>query len=203
MMNRKSDNDCVVECSSGDCCSCFDNTLPMTKSKQLLSHSGILCCCVAGDPSSSVYSQSSTSEKAVHYVNHYVKWRRCGGRMLRLVVVPACTTRILLSALVALLLPIVSSSLSSIPQHQPNDECNLYLAPSTIPGAGSGMFLGSRPVKEGDRMAPPDIMMSTYDLEWNNGNLDFDFLWDEYTWSTCKFCGMVFNCKKCRDLFCS
>jgi hypothetical protein len=68
-----------------------------------------------------------------------------------------------------------------------NDECTLYLAPSSIPGAGLGMYSGSRPFKRGERVGEPDLMISVHEVDWHNGNDDYYFLWDEYTWSAGKF----------------
>jgi SET domain len=87
---------------------------------------------------------------------------------------------------------IASSSSSSIPQREqlssePAQECGLYLAPSTIPGAGLGVFAGNRPYKDGERLGPPDLMIPAYDLDWNNGGDMYYFLWDEYTWSASMF----------------
>ncbi|KAG7356187.1 SET methyltransferase domain containing protein [Nitzschia inconspicua] len=69
---------------------------------------------------------------------------------------------------------------------QPQD-CGLYLAPSTIPGAGLGVFAGNKPYKKGDRLAPPDLMIPAYDMTWHNDDKGYHFLWDEYTWSTTMF----------------
>jgi hypothetical protein len=181
-MKRIFDNDGVV-CGSVDCCSGPDDK-PMTEPGQMLFHA---MTSVVGD--TSVHSQSATSEKVFQcqmwkIINPGVRRRRCG------IMLPLVFAQILLSTAVTVL----SSSSSSIPQRQPkNNECTLYLAPSTIPGAGLGIFTGSRPFKKGEQMAPPDIMVPAYDLEWNNGYKDFNFLWDEYTWSTCKFDGDLFE----------
>jgi hypothetical protein len=75
----------------------------------------------------------------------------------------------------------------SIPERKDltkNDECALYLAPSSIPGAGLGMYAGSKPYTKGERIGDPDLMLPVYDLDWHNGFQDFSFLWDEYTWSS-------------------
>jgi hypothetical protein len=162
----------------------------MTEPKQpLLLQSGT--CCVVED--SSVDSQATISEMTAPYqvwktitnaqVRTRTRRRRCGRMFL-----PLKVALILLSTLVAL----ASSSSSSIPQRQPKndddkEECNLYLAPSTIPGAGFGMFSGSKSFKNGEQLALPDIMIPTYDMEWHNGHKEFSFLWEEYTWSACKW----------------
>lgn len=90
-------------------------------------------------------------------------------------------TTLMLIALMA------AASEEAMPQRRQNEDCGLYLAPSTIPGAGFGMFAGSRKFRKGERMAPPDLMLSAYDLDWNSEDDRFIFLWDEYTWAACKF----------------
>ena len=60
-------------------------------------------------------------------------------------------------------------------------ECGVYLAPSTIPGAGLGMFAG-KDFNKGDRVTYGDIVVPLVELEWNNGNNKFFWLWDEYIW---------------------
>jgi hypothetical protein len=67
---------------------------------------------------------------------------------------------------------------------QQQQECGIYLAPSTIPGAGLGLFAGNRPYAVGDLVSPPDQMIMVYDMDWHNGNDHYSFLWDEYTWAS-------------------
>ena len=89
--------------------------------------------------------------------------------------------------------------------------CDLWLAPSTIPGAGFGLYTGVDRAA-GQDVTPGDASIPIVDLEWNNGqyeqqddenntNEDDDddddsdekilhFLWDEYTWSAEAFVGM-------------
>ena len=62
------------------------------------------------------------------------------------------------------------------------DVCGLYLAPSAIPGTGFGMYSGSRPYQEGDRVGDRDLMVPVYDLDFYLGDETKWFLWDEYTW---------------------
>jgi hypothetical protein len=62
-------------------------------------------------------------------------------------------------------------------------ECFMYLAPSTIPGAGLGVFAGSKAYKEGDFVSPGDIVIPIIDQELHHPHDDWEFLWDEYTWS--------------------
>ena len=67
--------------------------------------------------------------------------------------------------------------------------CGVYLAPSTIPGAGLGLFAG-RAFDTNDIVTEGDIVIPLSELDWHNGfQLDF-FLWEEYTWSASSFVGM-------------
>lgn len=74
---------------------------------------------------------------------------------------------------IILLMALVTSSVRS--------ECGVYLAPSTIPGAGLGMFAG-KDYKKGDQVTYGDVIIPIVDFDWNNGNSKFFWLWDEYTW---------------------
>jgi hypothetical protein len=64
------------------------------------------------------------------------------------------------------------------------NDCGIYLAPSTIPGAGLGMFAGNRPFSKGDVISYSDLMIVVNDMDWNNDYEDYSFLWNEYVWST-------------------
>lgn len=67
--------------------------------------------------------------------------------------------------------------------------CGVYLAPSTIPGAGLGMFAGQA-YNRNDIVTQGDIIIPLSELDWHNGfQIDF-FLWEEYTWSASSFVGM-------------
>ncbi len=75
-------------------------------------------------------------------------------------------------------------------QHQPptnvNDSvCGIWLAPSSLPGAGLGVFAG-KDYETGDAIGVSgDIVIPVIDLEIHQpGNLagEWTFLWDEYTW---------------------
>lgn len=72
------------------------------------------------------------------------------------------------------------------------EDCGLYLAPSTIPGAGLGMFAGNRPFNVGDVVSYSDLMIMVNDMDWHNGGeeADYSFLWEEYTWSVSTASGM-------------
>jgi hypothetical protein len=59
--------------------------------------------------------------------------------------------------------------------------CGIWLAKSTIPGAGLGMFAG-RDFQKGKKLLPiGDVVVPLVDMDLHQGE-DFTFLWDEYTW---------------------
>ena len=66
-------------------------------------------------------------------------------------------------------------------------KCGVYLAPSSIPGAGFGMYAGDKEYDVGDLITLGDILVPMYEREWNVENFDHlqdeKFLWDEYYWS--------------------
>ncbi len=68
-------------------------------------------------------------------------------------------------------------------EYKAPEECGLYLAPSTIPGAGLGMYAGSTQFEKGSLVSDSDIMIPTWDLDYHNGDDSYFHLWDEYTWS--------------------
>ena len=60
-------------------------------------------------------------------------------------------------------------------------ECHIWLGPSSLEGAGLGMFAG-RDFEEYEVLAE-DLVIPIYDLLLHNADdTDFTFLWDEYTW---------------------
>ena len=63
-------------------------------------------------------------------------------------------------------------------------ECGIWLAMSTLPGAGIGMYAG-KDFNRGDNMHPNlgDHCIPITDLELNHNDAEF-FLWDEYTWNS-------------------
>lgn len=70
-------------------------------------------------------------------------------------------------------------------------KCGIYLAQSTIPGSGLGMFAGDHYFKKGDTVTEGDTVIPIVELKWNNLPLqshDYKFLWNEYTWN-----GIVFG----------
>jgi SET domain len=62
-----------------------------------------------------------------------------------------------------------------------SSECGVYIATSTIPGAGLGLFAG-KDFNKGERVTWGDLIIPIVELNWNNGHEDFFWLWDEYTW---------------------
>ena len=65
-----------------------------------------------------------------------------------------------------------------------HSQCRLYLAQSTIPGAGLGIYTGID-VGVGEQIAESDIVVLLADQEWHHmgaGELDYNFLWNEYSW---------------------
>jgi hypothetical protein len=62
-----------------------------------------------------------------------------------------------------------------------NDVCGIWLAKSTIPGAGLGMFAGKHFDKGKSLLPLGDIVIPLVDMDIHQDN-DFLFLWDEYTW---------------------
>mmetsp|Transcript_13649 Transcript_13649/g.27752 ORF Transcript_13649/g.27752 Transcript_13649/m.27752 type:complete len:633 (+) Transcript_13649:74-1972(+) len=80
----------------------------------------------------------------------------------------------------AALLPLLAPSAAS----DENDQCRLYLAESTIPGAGLGIFTGVN-LPSHTPVAEPDIVIPLADYEWHTAMAqDFHLLWGEYSWQT-------------------
>lgn len=101
-----------------------------------------------------------------------------------------------------------------------NDECGIYLAQSTIPHAGLGMYAG-KDYKKYEQVTDGDIIVPLIEIDWNNDHdgaflCDMDdgapssttdaltittltplsivenwtFLWDDYVWSRTDMLGM-------------
>ena len=67
-----------------------------------------------------------------------------------------------------------------------NSKCGIYLAPSSIPHAGLGMYAGHREYKNGQQVTDGDIVIPLFEMDWHNQlkTWEYDhFLWDEYTWN--------------------
>ena len=65
-------------------------------------------------------------------------------------------------------------------------ECGVYLAPSSIPGAGLGMYVGNRTIQEGADVTDEDILIPIVERTWHNEKhlTEKNFLWDEYIWNS-------------------
>ncbi|KAG7352713.1 SET methyltransferase domain containing protein [Nitzschia inconspicua] len=68
-------------------------------------------------------------------------------------------------------------------------ECGIYLAPSSIPGSGLGMYAGNRTFHVNDIVTDEDIVVPIFEREWHS-NVKGKFLWDEYIWNGDVFDGM-------------
>jgi hypothetical protein len=58
--------------------------------------------------------------------------------------------------------------------------CGIWLAKSTIPGAGLGIFAGKDFAKNEDLLPTGDVVIPVVDIDIHHGGNAF--LWDEYTW---------------------
>lgn len=78
------------------------------------------------------------------------------------------------------------SAMGSIPSYVPEHlaTCRTYLAPSTIPGAGLGMFAGYN-FKRGETVTTGDAIIPIRDLAWHNNKGDDGFS-NTYLWGTFK-----------------
>jgi hypothetical protein len=62
--------------------------------------------------------------------------------------------------------------------------CGVYLAPSTIPNAGLGMYAGADFAQDEEFLPLGDSVVGIYDISVHHGpKLVEKFLWDEYTWN--------------------
>jgi hypothetical protein len=84
-----------------------------------------------------------------------------------------------------LLASLVLSLCGAEEKYDPNDSCGLWLAPSTLPAAGLGLFAG-RDYAKGERLdgGDGDIVIPLIDLPLHTQQrYDLgEFLWLEYTW---------------------
>lgn len=62
-------------------------------------------------------------------------------------------------------------------------ECGIWLATSTIPNAGLGMYAGRDFRKDEMLQESGDVAVPIVDIRLHTGDPDFVFLWDEYTWN--------------------
>jgi hypothetical protein len=71
--------------------------------------------------------------------------------------------------------------------------CDLWLAPSTIPGAGLGVFTG-RDFYVGEVVTTGDVTVPLVDMDTEDdtsSSSSLAFLWDDYTWHASSFTGMA------------
>lgn len=66
-----------------------------------------------------------------------------------------------------------------------DDACGVYFAPSTIPGAGWGVFAAKKFTK-GSVMLPGDLIIPIQELAWHNGLTGETphNLWSSYHWNS-------------------
>jgi hypothetical protein len=72
--------------------------------------------------------------------------------------------------LLSMLIPIINGE----------SDCGVYFAPSTIPGAGYGMYAG-QDYRVGDQVTPGDLIVAYTDMAFHNGIKHDDglpFLWN-------------------------
>lgn len=77
-----------------------------------------------------------------------------------------------------------------------NPKCTLYLAESTIPNAGMGMFSGID-LTEGNDISDGDICVPNIEVEWNNewntdeADNEYLWIWGDYDWQSMDMGTMV------------
>ena len=78
-----------------------------------------------------------------------------------------------------------------LPKPKRSDKCGLYLAESTIPGAGMGIFAGHASFEPGEMVTDSDLVIPVFELDWHNQHKSpLHFLWSEYVWAASTFDGM-------------
>jgi hypothetical protein len=68
-------------------------------------------------------------------------------------------------------------------------ECGVYLAPSSIPFAGLGMYAGNRSISRNEMVTYEDILIPIVERSWHIERRLSDernFLWDEYVCTVSK-----------------
>ncbi|KAL7555942.1 hypothetical protein ACA910_005482 [Epithemia clementina (nom. ined.)] len=71
-----------------------------------------------------------------------------------------------------------------------SQQCGVYFAPTTIPGAGNGLFAG-KSFDVGNLVTPGDLIVPIADFAFHNNKIQSKqiFLWNEYTWHHRSFLG--------------
>lgn len=107
--------------------------------------------------------------------------RLCGVSVLLFLVPLAHVLRFVAAAAVAVA---DDDTASTCPARRSQSTCSLYLAPSTIPGAGVGIFT-SKALSQGDTVGFGDLMTPLIDLYWHHnkeymkvGHPYFDYVWE-------------------------
>ena len=67
--------------------------------------------------------------------------------------------------------------------------CGIYLAPSSIPGAGIGMYVGNRSIAPQEIVTHGDIVIPIVERPWHIEERlsEESFLWNEYIWNSDTF----------------
>ena len=91
----------------------------------------------------------------------------------------------------AILLVLIASVTTSTPSTGTSsatttETCGVYLAESTIPGAGLGMFAGQR-YELWDPVGPPDIVIPVNDYGLHHPELGYETIFDYYGWKLHSF----------------
>ena len=61
--------------------------------------------------------------------------------------------------------------------------CGIYLAPSSIPFSGLGMYVGNASFSENDIVATQDVVIPIVDRHKHTGHINEKWLFDEYIWN--------------------
>jgi hypothetical protein len=96
-----------------------------------------------------------------------------------------------------------SSNLSSDGgDERDGDLCGMYLAPSTIPGAGLGVFAGHFDIAVGENLLTDDgdLVVPIYEMTKHVGHEENNLLWWEYTWQAISFDGMFEEVEDVNDV---
>ena len=70
--------------------------------------------------------------------------------------------------LIWLTILLLSTSSSAGEARSTAETCTLFMAPSTIPNAGIGVFTAVD-IKEGENVGYPDLAIPVTDVDWHNG----------------------------------
>jgi hypothetical protein len=65
-------------------------------------------------------------------------------------------------------------------------KCGIYLAPSSIPGSGLGMYAGDRVYEKNELVTLGDVTIPIIEYKWNTQKMGLkneSFIWDEYYWA--------------------